>query len=255
MANEFRYRFRSLLFKVQFYLCISKSHTQKNGKRYSNACANASLSDVVYKKNCMKKLQASPEWRWIFNSWFSSTFLQVQGFIYGVLSILALLAHNCQLSMRQYKLSYLMYVIYFRGNYSLLYYMLIAYFNVYWTTFGDSVSKDVSNLSCNLSTKWIFVFFFFADQKCGPVNWNIVADIPPPYEPIWPAITTVAFRTNILALIYLVLSSIWIVTSLMLIGECSSKTWHTPGNVSHENHNEAYSNICAWCGSVLSACR
>lgn len=65
----------------------------------------------------------------------------------------------------------------------------------------------------------IFAFKFVADEKCGPVNWNLVADIPPPYEPIWPAVTMVAFRTNILALVYLVLSSIWIVTSLMLIGE------------------------------------
>lgn len=68
-----------------------------------------------------------------------------------------------------------------------------------------------------------FCRFLFADQKCGPVNWNIVADIPPPYEPIWPAVTMVAFRTNILALVCLILSSLWIVTSLMLIGECGDK--------------------------------
>lgn len=127
---------------------------------------------------------------------------------------------------------------------------------VYWTTIGDSVFKDVLNVSNVICPQ--NGFSFFADQKCGPVNWNIVADIPPPYEPIWPAITTVAFRTNILALIYLVLSSIWIVTSLMLIGECGDNMTHASQCLTshtHENHNETYSNICAWCGSVLSACR
>lgn len=48
-----------------------------------------------------------------------------------------------------------------------------------------------------------------------------MADIPPPNEPAWPAVTHVAFRTNIIALVYLVMSTIWILTSLMLIGEFS----------------------------------
>lgn len=56
---------------------------------------------------------------------FTPTFWQVQGFIYGILSILALLAHNCQLSMRQYKISYLMYIIYFRGNYCIHLFLLL----------------------------------------------------------------------------------------------------------------------------------
>lgn len=62
--------------------------------------------------------------------------------------------------------------------------------------------------------------FCFSDQRCEPINWNIVADVPPPNgEPTWPAVTQVAFRTNILAYVYLALSSIWIITSLMLIGK------------------------------------
>lgn len=55
---------------------------------------------------------------WIFSlSFFFSIlfFVQIQGFVYGILSILALLAHDCQISMRQSKLSYLMYIIFFRG--------------------------------------------------------------------------------------------------------------------------------------------
>lgn len=46
--------------------------------------------------------------------------------------------------------------------------------------------------------------------------------MPPqlPQDPIWPAITFVAYRTNVLAIIYFLLSTIWIITSLMLIGKC-----------------------------------
>lgn len=69
--------------------------------------------------------------------------------------------------------------------------------------------------------KFILHVSFQTDQRCEPIYWNIVADIPPldPREPIWPSITMVAFRTNILALIYLLFSTVWIITSLMLIGK------------------------------------
>ncbi|XP_031631458.1 uncharacterized protein LOC116345877 isoform X2 [Contarinia nasturtii] len=99
----------------------------------------------------------------------------IQGFAYGIMSILALLAHDCQLPMTQSRVPYLMYIIFFR------------------------------------------------DQKCGPIQWNIVTHNPPPIEPVWPpneAVTHVAFRTNIIALVYLLLSTIWIITSLMLIVGC-----------------------------------
>ncbi|XP_055325191.1 uncharacterized protein LOC129579287 [Sitodiplosis mosellana] len=99
----------------------------------------------------------------------------IQGFAYGIMSILALLAHDCQLPMRQSKIPYLMYIIFFRDQ------------------------------RCDLNQR---------------IDWNIVADIPPPTEPIWPSVTQVAFRTNIIAFVYLTLSTIWIITSLMLIVGC-----------------------------------
>lgn len=39
---------------------------------------------------------------------------QIQGFAYGIMSILALLAHDCQIPMRQSKIAYLIYIIFFR---------------------------------------------------------------------------------------------------------------------------------------------
>lgn len=63
------------------------------------------------------------------------------------------------------------------------------------------------------------IFLPFIDRKCGFVNWGLVADIPPAQEPIWPAVTRVAYRTNILVLIYLVLSALMIITSVMTIGK------------------------------------
>lgn len=78
----------------------------------------------------------------------------------------------------------------------------------------------------------VFFLLFFChakDGKCGPIDWNKVAEFPfiaDPTDPHWtrfpPAgydVSQVAFRTYILAIVYLVLSSIWIITSLMLIGK------------------------------------
>lgn len=64
--------------------------------------------------------------------------------------------------------------------------------------------------------------------SCGrTIDWSIVVDpvyqLGNPAGHPWPLQgpieNTVSFRTNILALIYLVLSTIWIITSLMLIGK------------------------------------
>lgn len=41
---------------------------------------------------------------------------QIQGFAYGIMSILALLAYSCEMPMNQSKVSYLMYIIFFRGK-------------------------------------------------------------------------------------------------------------------------------------------
>lgn len=43
-------------------------------------------------------------------------YTQIQGFAYGIMSILALLAHDCEVPMKQSKVSYLMYIIFFRGK-------------------------------------------------------------------------------------------------------------------------------------------
>lgn len=118
---------------------------------------------------------------------------QIQGFAYGVFSILALLAHGCRITMRQNRITYLMYIIFFRGN----------WFDLQTNTHPNKNKKLI----------------VWADRKCEPIEWNIVADIPPPYEPTWSAVTEVAFRTNIFAIIYITLSTLWIITSLMLIGE------------------------------------
>lgn len=70
-----------------------------------------------------------------------------------------------------------------------------------------------------------YIFKYLLDQKCdqvwGPINWNLVVDpnFPPP-EPKWQKdVTDVAFRTNVLAQIYLMLTIIWIITSCNLIGK------------------------------------
>lgn len=63
--------------------------------------------------------------------------------------------------------------------------------------------------------------------SCGrTIDWSIVVDpgnlLGNPAGHPWPLSAPenhVAFRTNILALVYLVLSTIWIITSLMLIGK------------------------------------
>lgn len=61
---------------------------------------------------------------------------------------------------------------------------------------------------------------YISDGRCERfIDWNIVANVPPPHEPVWPSVTAVAYRTNILAKIYLLLSTVWIIASLLLIGE------------------------------------
>lgn len=64
--------------------------------------------------------------------------------------------------------------------------------------------------------------------SCGrTIDWSIVVDpvyqqgnpAGHPWPLSGPTDNHVAFRTNILALVYLVLSTIWIITSLMLIGK------------------------------------
>lgn len=75
-----------------------------------------------------------------------------------------------------------------------------------------------------------FGFFFLVDghTSCGrTIDWNIVVDpvyqsgnpAGHPWPLIGPTENHVSFRTNILALVYLLLSTIWIITSLMLIGK------------------------------------
>lgn len=81
-----------------------------------------------------------------------------------------------------------------------------------------------------MSFCWCFIFVNNLDghTSCGrTIDWSIVVD--PVYQAgnpaghPWPLNgpidNPVSFRTNILALVYLVLSTIWIITSLMLIGE------------------------------------
>lgn len=41
---------------------------------------------------------------------------QIQGLVYATMAFLALLAHNCRVSMADTKLNYLMYIIFFRGK-------------------------------------------------------------------------------------------------------------------------------------------
>lgn len=64
--------------------------------------------------------------------------------------------------------------------------------------------------------------------SCGrTIDWSIVVDpvyqLGNPAGHPWPLNgpidNPISFRTNILALVYLVLSTIWIITSLMLIGK------------------------------------
>lgn len=72
--------------------------------------------------------------------------------------------------------------------------------------------------------KNLFVLAFDPKKNCGLVNWQIVAEPRPPSLD-WPRfqddVTHVAFRTHLLAIAYLILSTIWIITSLMLIGKQS----------------------------------
>lgn len=119
--------------------------------------------------------------------------------VYATMAFLALLAHNCHISMADSKLNYLMYIIFFRGKFYLL-------LNIY------------KSFNAILEHNTELYFHFFLDRKCGYINWNIVADVPPAQEPTWPAVTAVAYRTNILMLVYFVLSALMIVTSLMIIG-------------------------------------
>lgn len=78
-----------------------------------------------------------------------------------------------------------------------------------WHTFAMAADDFIS----------IHYYDLPSDRKCEPIDWDLVADVPPPFEPHWPAVTSVAFRTNIFAIIYLILSTLWIITSLMLIGK------------------------------------
>lgn len=76
-------------------------------------------------------------------------------------------------------------------------------------------NKDTDSKLFNVVTN-----VFISDGRCERfIDWSIVANVPPAHEPAWPSVTAVAYRTNILAKIYLLLSTIWIIASLLLIGE------------------------------------
>lgn len=63
------------------------------------------------------------------------------------------------------------------------------------------------------------MFHFHLDDECQPVDWTLLLGQNVPIPPEMPSITHVASRTNIFALIYFIISILWLVTSLMMLGK------------------------------------
>lgn len=60
------------------------------------------------------------------------------------------------------------------------------------------------------------------DERCGPTNWTLLFQEPNlAIVPIMNDVTDVAYRTNIFAYTYLLISIMWIATSCMIIGKSS----------------------------------
>lgn len=57
----------------------------------------------------------------------------------------------------------------------------------------------------------------FTDGSCGPIDWSILGITET--VTVEPSVTDVAGRTSTFLVAYLVLSSVWIITSMSLIGE------------------------------------
>lgn len=65
---------------------------------------------------------------------------------------------------------------------------------------------------------YLWYLIYFRREVCGPVNWQILGlNIPNAFQPDWPEVTDVAYRANIIIIIYLSLSFAWMITSVGLI--------------------------------------
>lgn len=59
------------------------------------------------------------------------------------------------------------------------------------------------------------------DESCGPIDWSILGLPAQDISVSQPGITTVVIRTGAFLYAYLALSTVWIVTSMSLIGKTS----------------------------------
>ncbi|XP_059614452.1 uncharacterized protein LOC132260397 [Phlebotomus argentipes] len=82
------------------------------------------------------------------------------------------------------------------------------------------VQMDTSQLS------YLIYLAYFRHAQCGEVNWSLLGiDIPPGVQVIMPDVSDVAVRMQIFIKIYIVLSCVWILTSIMFIAATSSSSF------------------------------
>lgn len=68
------------------------------------------------------------------------------------------------------------------------------------------------------------LFHPILDHNCQPVDWELLLGVPLTVQPEMPDITHVASRTHIFALVYFIISILWLATSLMMLSKCANES-------------------------------